>query len=332
MVLIYSASNSFAMKPDKHRVVTGKALEYYHRCLKDDNINDQLSNNNHDFKKNSDFIIMKFSKEEDDAFSLLKVLFLNWKRLYNWHFYDQYEGTIYAMGKDYSYLGPITWIKPMDKSLHEIFNERIESLQEAIEDNDEQNVYKYTGRIMHYIQDMSVPAHVTPNYHDSEDLSGADYFDSMGEWEQEVVPYTADLCPSSSSEPNPHQKNITYINDILKSAAEITRARLQQKITEEKFHYLSGKTWEQMFWNIRDPEKDEEYKIIDNRIRSGFAPYGKLGRYGFKFLCESTKYTDRELCLGFFKESYKNAIKSSIELLFFVNKIIDKTNKAEKNN
>jgi hypothetical protein len=72
----------------------------------------------------------------------------------NWHFYNR-DGRVRK-----------AWWGP-ERNLDAVFRQRIQELEGRLETRDPNpsEVYKAAGRVLHYIQDMSVPAHVVPIYH-----------------------------------------------------------------------------------------------------------------------------------------------------------------------
>lgn len=89
------------------------------------------------------------------------------QRATHWHFYNRNEK-----------LEPL-WL--VQRNLDAIFNKRIKKLNELLvkPDADPVAVYEQAGRVLHYIQDMSVPGHVVPAYHAKLPGNPADPFDEF---------------------------------------------------------------------------------------------------------------------------------------------------------
>jgi hypothetical protein len=286
MVSCTFTGNSYAISKEKHPFVTREAIKAYTSCIEQLGVEDTLNDG-------SGLIVE--STEFEDEFSLT--------RYFNWHFYDAFHITQpkFSMGKS---------ITGARKSLHYIYNERINSLIESIENKTNNDVYEFTGRVLHYIQDMTVPAHVAPIYHYKIPLiDRSDFFDSMPEWKTAIFNPPKDLCNIKVT--NIHGLN-DYANKILEETAQDTIRHIQELINVPEEHELNGKTWEE-FWIVRKPENDESY----SGVKYGFSPYGKKGRNGFEKLCSA----DKDTCLGFFQESYDAAITSTVKVLLYINAV-----------
>lgn len=284
----FLTGNAYAISPDNHQLVTKVAMIAYKNCTIQLGIMDSLT-------EGLDTIV-ELSGLEDESPLI--------KRYFNWHFYDAYKDEASAMGRSFT---------GARKSLHHIYNERSDSLIEALKKNQKDDVYEYTGRLIHYIQDMTVPVHVAPIYHyEFLWFDESDYFDKMPEWGTTSFTQAANLCLVE-------QVDIVGIkqrfNAILEKTAHRTRDRIREKILAEDGHRLKDKTWEE-FWVLRNPDDDHKY----SGTKLGFAPYGNQKKYGFKKLCEA-RGSDRELCLGFFKQSFDNAITSTVKILLLINNI-----------
>ena len=280
--------NAHAISPENHRPVTRVAISAYKACTEQLAVKDTLSEGIE--------AIVEFSKLEDESPLI--------KRYFNWHFYDAYNDTEYAMGESAT---------GARKSLHHIYDEHAEQLIEALEKNRKEDIYEYTGRLLHLIQDMAVPAHVAPIYHYKFLwFDQSDYFDEMPEWN--TSPYTKpeELCRFDVAGISDMKEKL---NVILDDAALGTRNRIREKILVDDGHRLTGKTWQE-FWVIRNPDDDSRY----SGTKYGFAPYGNEGREGFRKLCE-TSGSDREVCLNFFKQSFDSAVTSTVRTLLLVNSI-----------
>ena len=280
--------SAHAMHPDKHAVITRLAFAEYRDCLRALSVEDTLSPGVE--------AVAEYSGLEDISPLL--------ERFLNWHFYDAYRDTGAAMG---------TTMFGSEKSLHRIYDQRIASLLDALEDADAASYYEYTGRILHFIQDMTVPAHVAPIYHYKFIwFDKSDYFDEMAEWENTGYTKPQDLCVFERV----HEDDLkVQLNLVLDETAFRTRDRVRQDIPVPQGHRLHGKTW-QVFWVIRDPADDDTY----GDVISGFAPYGSEGNEGFAKLCGSTG-DDRRLCLDFFRRSFDDAITYTVKVLLTINQI-----------
>lgn len=284
LVGIFFIGDVHAISKKNHQSVTTKAMEEYRKCTKRLGVADTLTK--------GEASIVKATQLEDKA---------TFTRYFNWHFYDAYKDTEYAMGK--STTG--AW-----KSLHHIYNKRADSLVDSFNESRSQDIYEYSGRLIHYIQDMTVPAHVAPIYHYKfRWIDRSDYFDSMPEWRTSQFNPPSDLCDIEKTSLNDIKKRL---NEILETTAKRTRDRIREKIVVNDGHSLKGKSWEE-FWILRNPKNDSAY----SGTKLGFSPYGNQNREGFKNLCE----TDRDICIDFFKQSFQEALISTVKALLLINSI-----------
>jgi hypothetical protein len=280
-------STAHAINKETHESVTTLAIKTYQDCTKQLKVKDTLTKGKG--------IIVESTRLEDESPLI--------KRYFNWHFYDAYNGKASEMGRS---------LTGARKSLHHIFNERADSLVEALEKNNKNHIYEFTGRLIHYIQDMTVPAHTAPIYHYKFMVDKSDYFDEMPEWRSRIFKPKANLCSSMNVKIN-ELKN--HFNTILNNTAIGTRNRIKAEILAKDGHRLKGKTWEE-FWVLRNPDDDHKY----SGTKSGFAPYGNQKKDGFKKLCEGTS-SDKEICLSFFNQSFDSAISSTVKTLLLINAI-----------
>ncbi len=283
LTFLICGTNAHAIDPENHEALTKQAVTAYRQCIKWLGVRDALS-------PGGDNIAQYTSLEDRDHL---------WRRLMNWHFYDAHDGTPQAMG--WTFFGG-------EKSLHHLFRKHIKSLGAAIDEHRSGDVYEYSGRILHYIQDMTVPAHVAPNFHFKFIIDKSDPFDSMPEWKQSGT-YT--FIPSSDScrvSPDSVADIPKGLNGILGNTADDTLTRIRKNIPVPATHRLYGKTWE-YFWIIRDARA--KYPAT----QSGFAPYGAPGRNSFRELCAS----DHQTCMSFFRRSYRKAIDASVKTLLLIN-------------
>lgn len=295
-ILLSFSCLGHAISKDKHPFVTHNAISVYQSCLQELELDDSLklgANN-----------IAEATKEEDES-----PLF---ERYFNWHFHDKYNEKEHVMGRS---------LTGANKSLHKVYNSRINSLMDAIQvkNQDIEKIYKYTGSVIHYVQDMTVPAHVAPIYHYDFIIDRSDYFDEMPEWKGSANFLTLAQCKKLS---NNNQNIKLALNTILNNTAKNTRNRIKQIITTSSNHELKGKTWEE-FWVLRDPTKEKEYPWY---IKSGFSPYGLQGREGWEKFCDPANPTNRSLCMTFFNKSYESAINNSVRVLLLINNYFNAVN------
>ena len=288
--------NSYAISKDIHESVTQKAIVAYQDCTKQLGVNDSLTD--------GVITIAKATKWEDE-WPLLS-------RYFNWHFYDAYKDD-----KEHSMKLSATGAR---KSLHYIYNDRADSLVDALHNKTKEDIFEYTGRLIHYVQDMTVPAHVAPIYHYKFlYLDESDYFDEMTEWKTSSFTADSNTCKFETTDID---KLKEQLNTILDNTAKKTRKRIASTIDVTKEHALYKKTWE-VFWPLRKSIDDSTYK----NTKSGFSQYSvEQGREGFRKLCEVDDI-NKTICMKFFMKSFNTTISSTVEMLLLINSINNNTTK-----
>ncbi|QUE91514.1 hypothetical protein [Pseudomonas sp. SCA2728.1_7] len=148
-LLFNPSTPAFGFNPDLHSAYALRAAQAYQRCpgVK---LPEQLAE------------ASAAGTDAEDSNLLTLPL-----RATNWHFYNRNKK-----------LEPF-WFA--NRSLDVIFSKRIEKLNELLAepDADPVAVYEQAGRVLHYIQDMSVPGHVVPAYHAKLPGNDPDPFDEF---------------------------------------------------------------------------------------------------------------------------------------------------------
>ncbi len=284
-LLMLASTGACALHKDRHVEIISVTLQSFQLCVATRGETDLLTSG-------TDFII-DAAVEEDESFT---------PRFFNWHFYDAYRDTEHAMGT--------TWYGAKT-SLHDIYAQRIDELSQALEAFRAGRTYIAAGRIINYIQDMTVPAHVAPIYHYKFgwfDLSEA--FGAMLRWKSQRLIWNEKACNTDALE----QLDLAAAMQLLLvDTAERTRERIRAPIPVDSDHPLHGKTWE-AFWVLREPGKDYA------GAPAGFAPYGEQGEDGFTRLCDS----DHAICTAFFRDSYYDAVETSLKVLLLINATLNR--------
>src|SRR5574344_1165926 len=99
------------------------------------------------------------------------------QRISNWHFFRSNEK-----------MPSLSWP-------HLDSRGRVQALQDQLRRSTEEERYELIGRLLHHIQDMSTPSHVTPIYHDG---LPADPYESwlkrqFANWPAKLAPLPANL-------------------------------------------------------------------------------------------------------------------------------------------
>jgi len=297
LVCIFLVDTAQSIDKEIHPLITDHAIKQYNLCATTIGL-----------PKYSDRhakIISEYSGKEDDV-TLDRVL--------NWHFYDHYRDSDYAMSAH--------------KSLHRIFKERIHSLESALKLSNDEDFYESAGRILHYIQDMAIPAHVAPNYHAKAEKKWQKIFvrnepDSLdilmnpNNFTYVIAPGRCELLYELNEKKNEEYSNsqniyFSLLQDLLVTFAENTR----KEIVETKFPG-SKYTFEEEFWILRSPEQEHSYP---GSIKKGFAPYGKYNdRERFNLdsgIC--IEYDNGDLCKAFIAKRYRETIDFTIRVLMYI--------------
>lgn len=300
LTLLLVSSGAEAIDKKFHPKITNQALEHFKTCAKELSLRD--------FNAYERDRIATYTAKEDDA---------SLDRITNWHFYDKYTGTEYAM--------------PEHKSLHRIFNHRIEKFSAALKYDVNREVLSNAGRIIHYLQDAGIPAHVAPNYHAKPNewyeriftKDKGDPFDSL--MDPALNSYTIDakgcrdLYNTNSSEWNEAHSTkkpfITLFNNLLVELAEKTRDTIQKT-----YFPGSDKSFEYEFWNLRSVKQGHNPAIdtLDD-----FAAYGHNDRNRFSakhYPCNENE-ANQEKCRTFITGQYKEIMDTTIRALMYINEI-----------
>jgi len=238
------------------------------------------------------------------------------RRLKNWHFYDPYpEGEHRIKPVEDKLLGHV------ERSLHARFNSLTATLENDLTttEKNRQHAYNVLGRILHYIEDMGVPAHVAPIYHVKPEFGygwivklagekaipdGFDAYAPASPVKAEVlISDKAFMDKISSASPNSGGDFESTLKAFLKGLAEDTREKV-----------ASDPRWLNL-WTLKGEggwgEKSE---------KEGFVEYGKPGSLGFSTetgVCNDTGIT-RGACDSFYRNRLQAVVKTSVELLVFV--------------
>lgn len=211
------------------------------------------------------------------------------QRITNWHFYNRNDA-----------LKPF-WFA--NRSLDKIFITRTKALNELLEvpDSNPIEVYKQAGRVLHYIQDMSVPGHVVPTYHIKDPFDGFGSIDALPKFSlsAEECQKLHDDAASETASPGA----------FLENAAKATLRQIEQTDADGK-PVVNG-AWES-YWVYPSPDSADAQKGWGDY---GVCPFSKgSGIAGCK--------RDEEL-VALFNYQYEQALKNSVRMLFYLQKRLD---------
>ena len=174
----------------------------------------------------------------------------SWQRISNWHFFRSNEQMPTWHGFRLDSRG------------------RVQALQEQLGRCVDEVRYERIGRLLHHIQDMSTPSHVTPIYHDG---LTADPYEGwlkrqFASWPATLASQPSNLCAARSAEPR------EPLDHYYQACAEATLRWLadeSQGVSAE----IDGRTEHlslQEFWPL--------YRAETRGRLPGFARFGPLGR------------------------------------------------------
>ncbi len=284
-LLFNPSTPAFAFNPDLHSSYALKAAQAFQRCpgVK---LPEQLAE------------AMATGTDAEDS-NLLTLP----QRATNWHFYNRNKK-----------LEPF-WFA--NRSLDVIFSKRIEKLNALLAepDADPVAVYEQAGRVLHYIQDMSVPGHVVPAYHAKLPGNHADPFDEFESIEALPVFDLSDAqCQTLRDEAD---KADATPQGFLDAAATATLQAIEQIDAAGK-PVVDG-AW-QAYWVYPARDTDE--------ARKGWGQYGD---------CEFSKGDINAGCkreqelIALFEQQSRQAQRNSVLMLFYVQKKLAEAGQKDAN-
>ena len=219
------------------------------------------------------------------------------QRITNWHFYNRNQRL------------ESFWFA--NRSLDVIFARRVAALNALLAqpDADLVEVYEQAGRVLHYIQDMSVPGHVLPAYHAKLPGNHGDPFDEFGG--PDTVP-ESDLSAAQCQALRAEAGNADASpRRFLDNAATATLQAIEQIDAAGK-PVVDG-AWKD-YWVYPAKDADE--------ARKGWGEYG---------VCEFAKGVGKAGCKGdealvaLFNQQSQQALSNSVLMLFYLQKRLAET-------
>ncbi|MBP5954885.1 hypothetical protein ICA16_04340 [Pseudomonas anatoliensis] len=273
-LLFNPSTPAFAFNPDLHSAYALKAAQAYQRCP-GVTLPEQLAE------------ALATGTDAEDS----NLLTLH-QRITNWHFYNRNKK-----------LEPF-WFA--NRSLDVIFSKRIEKLNALLvePDADLVEVYEQAGRVLHYIQDMSVPGHVVPAYHAKLPGNDPDPFDEFESIEALPVFELSDAqCQELRAEAD---KAEATPQRFLDAAATATLQAIEQIDAAGK-PVVDG-AWK-AYWVY--PARDAA------DARKGWGQYGDCE---FSNTNVNADCKRREELVGLFEQQSRQAQRNSVLMLFYVQK------------
>ncbi len=301
ILCVLVSSSATAIDKHQHPGVTSDAIESYNNCM-------QLLEQPEIYRNQAREIIL-FTRLEDQSPLL--------ERAFNWHFHDAYD--CHSEKRMKRRFGLI------DTSLHNIYRRRVEALCELTDESDPESVSsaEKTGRILHYIQDMAVPAHVAPVYHSKpegwfqrlfvpDEPSAFDELFTQHNINQLNLPdYTRDQCVDFYHSAN--DKTYTLFT-LLDELAELTRDNIRSDINVPADHVWANRQWQDVLWPLRQADSNDADFL-----------HQEYGKYGFlKFhihLDMSEDSLDKyqyQAAANFFRQQYALVREYTVRALMLI--------------
>lgn len=226
-------------------------------------------------------------------------------RAWNWHFHNV----------DQRNPPPTFAFGVFNTTLDIVLGRRNKDMETALAATpfDERAAWHAAGRVGHYIEDMSVPAHAVPIYHAPLPLPGLnikDTFDSYAETHFGVDgPAIARDCASIGTATSASAK------DFVDAAAKHTRDAIKAPIDTGKRTRADAKLrWDEVFWRA-EPK---------SAYLTGFGSYGPEGSEAWGSL-DPIKCYEGETCTipvaeyeTFFKARYREAVANTAQWILYV--------------
>lgn len=252
--LILMTQSAFAYSPRAHRLIVLASANEYNFCL------DTLNSPKPRLLKSDVKKIALYNKFEDINPFL---------RLKHWHFFSP--------NKD---LGPVASLKNRYLDLEEKMGKK--------------NIFKVTGSLSHYIQDVTNPAHVAPVYHGLGD--GLDFYDYKNSWPAFI---TKEECKQIAARVSQNKQTSSF--PLIVRIAEETLEKMQEKVMVLSSTHQGFYSWEEAFWST---------KFGPTSKQAGFGEYGFLGNdFG-----KPGSAIDEETTVKFAKDRIRAALNGTVEL------------------
>lgn len=293
LLLFLCPGSILAFGLDQHAQITIPALQKYQICQQ--LFPDKLQ----EIKKRNELLVIA-SNRDIDRLSLLHLK-RSFSRLWNWHFYDA------SLDDE---INPHISIRDnfwgMHRSMHRTFVEktiRIKQLGHTVD----KDFYILSGEILHLIQDMGVPAHVIPIYHDS---FKADKFDTYIAFEQ----VSNQLPGASKQDKKEDEKECQILMNENHSPEYLLKhlARDTRKAILGYREHPGGNNWTS-YWNLSEGGK--------SHVREGFYTYGICGNTFSESVEEQSCQVEKEIFHMFYLQRYQKSLDASFRALLFLNRI-----------
>lgn len=305
LIVFIFTSKSYAYSVDNHKDLTRISIKIFNQCASDSFEESWIT----PLDETEEFRLIDGSYSEDEDY---------FDKTTNWHFYDR-EGSI---GRE----SPLKIFKKIiaEPTMHSRFNQLEITVRNLVKIDGIRSwqPYEAAGKLIHYLQDVTVPAHVVPIFHPLNDGFG-DSFDDYQVNETELLKkFDVNFCNEMKS-----LKNKSY-NSILDFYANQTFIALNNSIDD-----LTGDQGDPIKWNV--------FWNIKTNTRM-FGSYGIAGnQYGNKYICIDRDLSfdenideeedgecfhmmriDKSIYDEFANNQHANAIKATLKAILLSQKLI----------
>jgi hypothetical protein len=202
--------------------------------------------------------IAEFSEAEDTSPLV--------ERITNWHFFKSHNDL--KPGRYQIDLLPGTI--PVTPTSERILATWLAEFTAARQENDTDTICDRLGRILHHVQDMSTPAHVTPVFHDmkTRDSYELHLYKRVTGGLLETVPRSS--CIAAYSEKPPAADIMTIYRDAARETQQLLAAPIPVTVDGTD----TEGSWN-LFWKEFSPDTA---RVPPDSVLYGFGSYGPLGR------------------------------------------------------
>ncbi len=239
-------------------------------------------------------------------------------RATNWHFYNRNLDRDILREPIWSFMEPLTFHLSSDR----ILKRRCEQLTEEIEKKSPKDVCNFTGRILHHIQDMSIPSHVVPVYHGP---LVSDSFETYLSTYLKNSEYLSDITEELEQKTPPIP---TFLkNDIMQLYQDTAEATLEFIKPENSSCQVTRNGIEttlpwSFFWADKNSKHRDDYP--SSCQFGGFGTFGPLGKHfgnSEEFTIGQDSYIiNEEVFNAFCRKLVKDMLENSIKALFLIEK------------
>ena len=272
-LILLLQTKSFAFEHELHGDISARAYDLIERCALNAEISPEL---------------IKGTVEEDTTEPT--------SRLANWHFYNTY--------------GNLRQGPALFESLDHIFKKRHKQLKKLDTKSGQEN---HKGRILHYIQDMFVPAHVVPVFH-GKPFDKTDEFDHFLLTEEEKAEVLSQInCADLDKE----AKSLAKTKNQFERNKYLLDHSAQQTLTKIKSPIADSTIPWSYFWREPISKKFDPCDLNGVLIALGIQSK-RFGTYHGSFgedrelIWNGQRYEIEELIYKqFFGEQFASAVKAS---------------------